>query len=82
MSVQHADPHEVAVHLHEEPALATKRRIVTGRLRRKFGLGVSNTNHRERVMLHCQETVVTRDPFEPPVADRRPQESSTENQTQ
>jgi hypothetical protein len=82
MSVQHADPREVAVHLHEEPASVTKRRIVTGCRRRRFGFGVSNINHRERVMLHCQETVVTRDPFEPSVADGRPQESLTENQDQ
>jgi hypothetical protein len=53
MSVQHADPPEVVVHLPEEYAPVTKRRMVTGRLRRRFGFGVSNTNHRERVMLHC-----------------------------
>jgi stress response protein YsnF len=28
----------------------------------------SKANHRERVMLRCQEAVVTRDPVEPPVA--------------
>jgi hypothetical protein len=66
MSVQHAEPPEAEVYLPEEYAPVTKRRIVTGRLRRRFGLGVSNTNHRERVMLHCQEAIVTRDPFEPP----------------
>ena len=66
MSVQHADPGEVVVHLREEPASLIKRRIVTARLRRRLGFGVSNINHRERVMLHCQKAVVTRDPFEAP----------------
>ena len=58
MSAQHADPREAVVHLHQEHASLTKRRIVPGRLRRRR-FGVSNTNHREQVMLHCQEAIVT-----------------------
>jgi hypothetical protein len=82
MSVQPANPREVAVHLHREPASRAKRRIVTGRLRRRFGFGVSNTDHRERLMLHRQEVIVTRDRFGPAVAHGRPQESLTEKQAQ
>lgn len=65
MSVHHAEARKVVVHLHEQHASVTKRRTVTARLRRRLGFGVSNTNHRERVILHCQDVMVTRDPFEP-----------------
>jgi len=78
MSVQHADPREGVVHLHEEQGWVEKRRIVPGLLRRRFRFGVSNTNRQERVMLHCQEAVVTCGPFEPPVADGRPKKSLTQ----
>jgi hypothetical protein len=78
MSVQHADPWEVVVHFHEEHASVAKRRVLPGLLRRRFGFGVSNTNHRERVMFHCQEAIGTRGPFEPPVADGRPKEWLTQ----
>ena len=75
MSVQHADPRKGVVHLHEERASVTKRRIVTGRPR----FGVSHTNDRERVMLPGLEVMATRDSFECPVADGRPKESVTQS---
>ena len=77
MSAQHADPREAAVELHQEHASLTKQRIVPGRLRRRR-FGVSNTNHREQVTLHCQEAIVTPAPFEPPIAEGRPKESLTQ----
>lgn len=144
MSVQHADPREVVVRLHEEHASVTKRRSVTGRVRistvtrereqmlneipeEKVGVDrilvgkliearnkdckegettiipvvekilvverrlllkervrhdSSNTNHRERVMLHCQEPMATRDPFEPLVAGWATERVVNTNQTQ
>jgi len=66
MSVRQGDPREGVVHLHGDHASVTKRQIARGRLRRRFGFGVSDTNHGERVMLHCQEAIVTRHPFEAP----------------